>query len=78
MNNLLLNDNSQTLYLFIQCSFFDCNNYYVKSPGADPGFCVRGTKVGEGSGDRLRSPADPGLSPGRDPGGLSPPEAPGF
>jgi hypothetical protein len=24
-----------------------------------------GTKVGEGSGDRLRSPASPGQSPGR-------------
>jgi hypothetical protein len=78
VNNLLLNDNSQTLYLFIQCSFFDCNNYYVKSPGADPGFCVRGTKVGEGSGDRLRSPAGPGLSPGRGPGGISPRKLLGF
>ena len=29
----------------------------VSESGADPGFCVRGTKVGEGSGDRLRSPA---------------------
>jgi hypothetical protein len=28
---------------------------------ADPWFCVRGTKVGEGSRDRLRSPAGPGL-----------------
>ena len=33
--------------------------------GADPGCCVRGTKVGEGSGDRLRSPAGPWQSPGR-------------
>ncbi len=33
-----------------------------------------GTKVGEGSGDRLRSPADPGQSPGRGPrGGAKPP-----
>jgi hypothetical protein len=34
-----------------------------------------GTKVGEGSGDRLRSPAGPGQSPGmilRGGGGLSP------
>ena len=40
---------------------------------ADPWFCVRGTKVGEGSGDRLRSPAGPGQSSGK-----GPPEAPGF
>ena len=35
-----------------------------------------GTKVGEGPGDRLRSPASPGQSPGRGPGGGA--EAPGF
>jgi hypothetical protein len=34
----------------------------------DPGFCVRGgSKVSEGSGDRLRSPAGPRQSPGRAP-----------
>jgi hypothetical protein len=37
----------------------------VAIPGADTGFCVRGTKVGEGSGDRLRLPA--GLCLGRGP-----------
>ena len=31
--------------------------------GANPGFYVRGTKFGKGSGDRLRSPAGPGQSP---------------
>ena len=36
------------------------------------------TKVGEGSGDRLRSPAGPGHSPGRGPQGAKTPEAPGF
>ena len=40
--------------------------------GADAGFCVRGTKVDEGSGDRLRSPAGPGQNPGRGPGGKAP------
>jgi hypothetical protein len=35
----------------------------VSESGADPGFCVRGTKVGEGSGDRLRYPAGPGGPP---------------
>jgi hypothetical protein len=29
--------------------------------------CLGGTKVGEGSGDRLKSPAGPGLSPGKPP-----------
>ena len=39
------------------------------SQGADPGFVVRGEScVGEGSGDRLRSPAGTGQSPGRGPG----------
>jgi hypothetical protein len=48
-------------------------------PGADPGFVVRGGAwVGEGSGDRLRSPAGPRQSPDRGPGGRSPPEALGF
>ena len=32
-----------------------------------------GTKVGEGSGDRLRSLAGPGQSRGKGPGGTSPP-----
>ena len=32
-----------------------------------------GTKVGEESGDRLRSPAGPGLSPGRGARGAKPP-----
>jgi hypothetical protein len=38
------------------------------------------TKVGEGSGDRLRSPAGPGQSPGRGSRGAKPPppEAPGL
>ena len=36
-------------------------------------FVLGGTKVGEGSGDRLRSPAGPGQNPG-----IGPPEAPGF
>ena len=40
-----------------------------------------GTKVGEGSGDRLRSPAGPGQNPGKGGGEReerSLPEAPGF
>ena len=37
-----------------------------------------GAWVGEGSGDRLRSPAGPRQSPGRGPGGRSTPEALGF
>jgi hypothetical protein len=36
-------------------------------------FVLGGTKVGEGSGDRLRSPAGPGQSRGKGPGGTSPP-----
>ena len=36
---------------------------------ADPGFCVRGKKFSEGSGNRLRFPAGPGQSPGRRTGG---------
>ena len=37
------------------------------------------TKVGEGSGDRLRAPAGPGQSHARGaPGDESPPEAPWF
>ena len=38
------------------------------------------TKIGEGSGDRLRSPAGPGKSPGKGTlgGAKPPPEAPGF
>ena len=35
---------------------------------------LEGTKVGEGSGDRLRSPVGTGQSPGRGPPG----EDPGF
>jgi hypothetical protein len=46
--------------------------------GADPGFVVRGAWVGEGSGDRLRSPAGPGQNPGRGPRGQSPTEALGI
>ena len=34
---------------------------------------LEGTKVGEGSGDRLRSLAGPGQSPGRGPCGAKPP-----
>ena len=34
-----------------------------------------GAWVGEGSGDRWMSPEGPRQSPGRGPGGLSPPEA---
>ena len=37
-----------------------------------------GTKVGEGFGDRLRSPAGPGQSPGMGPGGLCPRELLGY
>ena len=36
---------------------------------------VRGAGVGDGSGDRLRSPAGPRQSIGRGPGGRKPPEA---
>ena len=36
-------------------------------------FVLGGTKVGERSGDRLRSPASPGQNPGRGPRGRSPP-----
>ena len=36
-------------------------------------FVLGEMKVGEGSGDRLRSPAGPGHSPGRGPRGGSPP-----
>ena len=32
----------------------------VLSPGADPGFKVRGAKFGEGSGDRLGPQSGPG------------------
>jgi hypothetical protein len=39
---------------------------------------LEGTKVGEGSGDRLRSPAAPGQSRGRGSGGLRPRELLGF
>jgi hypothetical protein len=39
---------------------------------------INDMRGGEGSGDRLRSPADPRQSPGRGPGGPSPPEALGF
>ena len=49
------------------------------SQGRIQDFVLGGTKVGDGSGDRLRSPAGPGQSPGRGPGGRSPHiEAPGF
>ena len=42
-------------------------------------FVLWGTNVGEGSGDRLKSPAGPEQSPARGiPGGESPPEAPRF
>ena len=39
--------------------------------GADLGFVVRGGggRVGEGSGDRIRSPAGPGQSPDKGPRG---------
>ena len=37
-----------------------------------------GAWVGEGSGDRLRSPASPGKNPGRGPRGQSPTEALGI
>jgi hypothetical protein len=36
---------------------------------ADSENCVRGTKLGEGFGDRLRSPAGPGQTPGGGGGG---------
>ena len=39
--------------------------YCIQLSGADPGFWVRGAKVDEGSGDRLRSPAAPGQCPDR-------------
>ena len=49
--------------------------FYATCTGADPGFVVRGGAwVGEGSGDRMRSPSGPGQSPGRRPRGPSPPE----
>jgi hypothetical protein len=38
-------------------------------PGADQDLWLGGAWVGEGSGDRLRSPAGPRQSPGRGPGG---------
>ena len=37
-----------------------------------------GTKVGEGSEDRLRSPVGPGQSPGRGPAGEAPRKLMGF
>ena len=40
-------------------------------------FVLGGTKVGEGSGDCLRSPSGPGQNRGRGPRGI-PPGAPGF
>ena len=43
------------------------------SQGQIQDFVLGGTKVGEGSGDRLRSPAGSALVGG--PGGQSPPEA---
>ena len=45
-------------------------------PGEDPGFCVRGTNVGEGCGDRLSSPAEPCMVGG--PGGKAPRKLLGF
>jgi hypothetical protein len=49
--------------------------------GADPGFVVRGGGGGwggGGGGGGVSRPADPRQSPGRGPGGRSPPEALGF
>ena len=53
-------EHEQSLFFCTNCTnIFPLKNAYIFASftGADPGFCVRGTKVGEGSGDRLRSPA---------------------
>ena len=52
-----------------------CKSKHLSTSGDDQGriqdFVLEGTKVGEGSGDRLRSPAGPcrALCPGRGHGG---------
>jgi hypothetical protein len=61
----LFGEDSCVLIHFI--TFTKCFKIVDGYTVADPGFCVRGTKVGEGSGDRLRSPAGPGQSRGRRP-----------
>jgi hypothetical protein len=63
------------LYFFIISSLFPYFILFVSISGADPGFVVRGCGawVGEGSGDRLRFPAGPRQSTGRDPRRAKPP-----
>ena len=55
------------------CGVRTCTEDEKLYPGADPGFVVRGGAwVGEGSEDRLRSPAGPRQSPGRGHRGAKP------
>ena len=52
-------------------------NYYIQ--GRSQELEMGGAKLlGEGSWGRIRPPVGPGQSPGRGPGGQSPPEALGF
>ena len=56
------------------CGCSRCSAYILQcQPGADPGFVVRGAWVGEGSGDRLMSPAGRWQSPCRGPRVAKPP-----
>jgi hypothetical protein len=48
----------------LRISFILLLSEFAYIPGADPGFVVRGTWVGEGSGDSIWFPAGPGQSPG--------------
>ena len=52
--------------------------YELRFSRANPGFVVRGgggegASAGDGSGDRLRSPAGPEQNPGSGPRGAKPP-----
>ena len=61
--------------LILNCYIF-CNK---KNPqGRIHDFVLGGTKVGEGSGVRVRSPMGPGQSRGRGPEGFRPPLATEF
>jgi hypothetical protein len=49
--------------------------YIYMDQGRIQDLWLGGAWVGEGCGDRLRSPAGPGQNPGREPRGAKPPEA---
>ena len=70
-----LTNQNWTFHISLVYSVAKISNIIFCKPGqtgADPGFGVRGAKLGEGSGNHLGPQSGQGRSPGGGPGGEAP------